>query len=55
MHLNKVLVCSAGGIIGGHLIKRLKKKEVFWVSGVDIKNQKYTAIFQLLICNLIYN
>lgn len=30
------LVCGAGGFIGGHLVKRLKK-EGFWVRGVDIK------------------
>lgn len=30
------LVCGAGGFIGGHLVKRLKK-EGFWVRGVDLK------------------
>jgi len=30
------LVCGAGGFIGGHLVKRLKR-EGFWVRGVDIK------------------
>jgi GDP-D-mannose 3', 5'-epimerase len=32
----KALVCGAGGFIGGHLVKRLKR-EGFWVRGVDIK------------------
>src|ERR1700693_5891760 len=30
------LVLGAGGFIGGHLVKRLKR-EGFWVRGVDIK------------------
>lgn len=30
------LVCGAGGFIGGHLVKRLKR-EGFWVRGVDQK------------------
>jgi GDP-D-mannose 3', 5'-epimerase len=30
------LVCGAGGFIGGHLVKRLRR-EGFWVRGVDIK------------------
>lgn len=30
------LVCGAGGFIGGHLVKRLRK-EGFWVRGADIK------------------
>jgi GDP-D-mannose 3', 5'-epimerase len=34
--MNKALVCGAGGFIGGHLVKRLKR-EGFWVRGVDLK------------------
>src|SRR5512135_1616657 len=34
--MRKALVCGAGGFIGGHLVKRLKK-EGFWVRGVDLK------------------
>lgn len=35
--MNKTaLVCGAGGFIGGHLVKRLKR-EGFWVRGVDLK------------------
>src|ERR1700730_16619583 len=30
------LVCGAGGFIGSHLVKRLKR-EGFWVRGVDLK------------------
>jgi nucleoside-diphosphate-sugar epimerase len=37
-----VLVCGAGGFIGGHLVKRLKR-EGFWVRGVDIKNHEFQA------------
>lgn len=32
----KALVCGAGGFIGGHLVKRLKK-EGYWVRGIDLK------------------
>ena len=38
--MKKALVCGAGGFIGGHLVKRLKKKN-YWVCGVDIKNHEY--------------
>ena len=34
--MRKALVCGAGGFIGGHLVKRLRK-EGFWVRGVDLK------------------
>lgn len=36
----KILVCGAGGFIGGHLVKRLKK-EGHWVRGVDLKYNEY--------------
>lgn len=35
------LVCGAGGFIGGHLMKRLKK-EGFWVRGVDLKHHEFS-------------
>lgn len=35
-----VLVCGAGGFIGGHLVKRLKR-EGCWVRGVDLKMNEY--------------
>ena len=35
-----VLVCGAGGFIGGHLVKRLKR-EGFWVRGVDLKDHEF--------------
>jgi len=35
------LVCGAGGFIGGHLVKFLKKQGYF-VRGVDIKEHEYT-------------
>ncbi len=34
------LVCGAGGFIGSHLVKKLKK-EGFWVRGVDLKKPEY--------------
>jgi nucleoside-diphosphate-sugar epimerase len=34
------LVCGAGGFIGSHLVKRLKR-EGFWVRGVDLKFPEY--------------
>jgi GDP-D-mannose 3', 5'-epimerase len=36
------LVNGAGGFIGGHLVKLLKK-EGYWVRGVDIKEHEYCA------------
>lgn len=42
MAVNKVaLVCGAGGFIGNHLVKRLKR-EGFWVRGVDLKHPEFT-------------
>ena len=39
---NKIgLVLGAGGFIGNHLVKRLKK-EGFWVRGVDLKYPEFT-------------
>lgn len=35
-----VLVCGAGGFIGGHLVARLKR-EGCWVRGVDLKHHEY--------------
>lgn len=37
----RVLVCGAGGFIGGHLVKRLKN-EGYWVRGVDIKRNEFS-------------
>ena len=39
--MKKVLVLGAGGFIGSHLVKRLKK-ENFWVRGVDLKNPDFS-------------
>ena len=38
--MNTALVLGAGGFIGGHLVKRLKR-EGFWVRGVDLKFHEY--------------
>ena len=38
---NRVLVCGAGGFIGGHLVKRLKQ-ERFWARGVDLKRNEFS-------------
>ena len=38
--MRKILVCGAGGFIGGHLAKKLKN-EGHWVRGVDIKYNEY--------------
>lgn len=39
--MKKALVCGAGGFIGCHMVKRLKK-EGFWVRGVDIKYPEFS-------------
>jgi len=39
--MKEALVCGAGGFIGSHLVKRLKK-EGFWVRGVDLKYPEFS-------------
>ena len=39
--MKKILVCGAGGFIGSHLVKRLKK-EGSWVRGVDLKYPEFS-------------
>ena len=39
--MKSALVCGAGGFIGSHLVKRLKR-EGFWVRGVDLKLPAYS-------------
>jgi len=38
--IKTALVCGAGGFIGSHLVKQLKR-EGFWVMGVDLKKPEY--------------
>jgi GDP-D-mannose 3', 5'-epimerase len=38
--MERALVCGAGGFIGSHLVKKLKK-EGYWVRGVDLKYPEY--------------
>ena len=38
--MKRILVCGAGGFIGGAMMKRLKS-EGYWVRGVDIKEHEY--------------
>ena len=40
--MKRVLVCGAGGFIGGHLVRRLKKAGA-WVRGVDLKHNEFSA------------
>ncbi len=51
--MKKALVAGAGGFIGGHLVKKLKK-EGYWVRGVDIKENGYaqTQADEFLILDL---
>ena len=51
--MKKALVCGAGGFIGSHLVKRLKK-EGYWVRGVDLKQPEYspTATDKFIIQDL---
>jgi len=39
--MKKTLVCGAGGFIGSHLVKRLKK-EGYWIRGVDLKKPEFS-------------
>ena len=38
--MQRALVCGAGGFIGSHLVKRLKRAG-FWVRGVDMKYPEF--------------
>ncbi len=51
--MKKALVCGAGGFIGHHLVKRLKK-EGYWVRGVDLKYPEFspTQADEFLILDL---
>jgi len=40
--VKNALVCGAGGFIGSHMVKRLKKED-FWVRGVDLKYPEFDA------------
>jgi GDP-D-mannose 3',5'-epimerase len=56
--VKRALVCGAGGFIGGHLVKKLKR-EGYWVRGVDIKEHEFTPTltdeFLLLDLREAYN
>ena len=39
--MKKAIVLGAGGFIGSHMVKRLKK-EGFWVRGVDLKHPEFS-------------
>lgn len=39
--MRRILVAGAGGFIGGHFVRRLKK-ENFWVRGVDLKHPEFS-------------
>ncbi len=41
--MKKILVCGAGGFIGGHLVKRLKA-DGHWVRGVDLKQHEFSEL-----------
>jgi nucleoside-diphosphate-sugar epimerase len=49
----RAVVCGAGGFIGSHLVRRLKK-EGYWVRGVDQKNTEYSpsAADEFLVLDL---
>ncbi len=41
--MKNILVCGAGGFIGGHLVKRLKRNG-HWVRGVDLKQHEFAEL-----------
>jgi len=51
--MKRALVCGAGGFIGSHLVKKLKR-EGYWVRGVDIKYPEFspTAAHEFLLLDL---
>ena len=59
----KALVCGAGGFIGHHLVRRLRR-EGFWVRGVDLKRPRFSETeaqdfvvgdlrSQALVCDIV--
>jgi len=44
--MKKILVCGAGGFIGGAMAKRLKN-EGHWVRGVDLKEHEFFNIYDI--------
>ncbi len=51
--MRRALVCGAGGFIGGHLVKKLRR-EGYWVRGVDLKSPEFspTQADELLLLDL---
>jgi nucleoside-diphosphate-sugar epimerase len=51
--MKRALVCGAGGFIGSHLVRRLKKEGI-WVRGVDLKHPEFspTRADEFLILDL---
>lgn len=51
--MTTALVCGAGGFIGGHLVRKLKR-EGYWVRGVDIKEHEFapTTADEFLLLDL---
>jgi nucleoside-diphosphate-sugar epimerase len=51
--MTRALVCGAGGFIGSHLVKRLKR-EGYWVRGADLKLPEFspTAADEFLLTDL---
>jgi nucleoside-diphosphate-sugar epimerase len=51
--MKKALVCGAGGFIGVHLVRKLKKVG-YWVRGVDLKKPEFskTAADEFILCDL---
>lgn len=43
--MSKVLVCGAGGFIGGHLVKYLKSKG-YWIRGIDLKYNEFHKVHE---------
>lgn len=51
--MKTALVCGAGGFIGSHLVKRLRR-EGYWVRGVDLKHPEFgdTAADEFVLLDL---
>jgi hypothetical protein len=51
-NVKKAVVCGAGGFIGGHLVKKLKRVG-YWVRGIDSRSMSLRRLRPMSPCCLM--